>query len=236
MKLLASDYDQTFYLSDSGIKENIKEVNKFMEEKNIFVLATGRSYQDLMKVKEKYHFSYNYLVINHGATILDKDDKILLNKTIPNHIVPEMKKHLDLEKSISHFCCATLESRVDFTHENLTKIAVTYETKEEALTKVEEINCLFNDALHAYYVNKNSIEITSKLVSKEEAISYIARISGIKEENIYTIGDGYSDINMIKNFNGYGMNSSVEEIYKNAKGIYSSVSKLIQDIRENKIR
>lgn len=236
MKLLASDYDQTFYISDSDIQKNIREVTEFMKEGNIFVLATGRSYEDLMKVKEKYHFSYNYLAINHGATILDKDDKILFNKTIPNHIVLEIKKHLDLEKSISYFCCTTLESRVDFTHENLTKIAVTYKTKEEALAKAEEINSLFNDFIQAYYVNKNSVEITSKLVGKEEAISYIAKINKIIKEDIYTIGDGYSDINMIKSFNGYGMNYSVEEIYRNVKGIYSSVSKLIQDIRENKIR
>ena len=121
-------------------------------------------------------------------------------------------------------------------HENLTKIAVTYKTKEEALKKAEEIKSLFNNFVHAYYVNKNSVEITSKLVSKEEAISYIAKINKIKNKNIYTIGDGYSDIEMIKKFNGYGMNCSVEEIYKKAKGIYPSVSKLIQDIRESKIR
>ncbi len=236
MKLLASDYDQTFYISDSDIQKNIKEVNKFRKEKNIFVLATGRSYEDLMKKIEKYHFTYDYLAINHGATILDQENRILLNKSIPNHIIPKIKKYLDLEKSISYFCCATLESRVDFMHENLTKIAVTYKTKEEALKKAEEIKSLFNNFVHAYYVNKNSVEITSKLVSKEEAISYIAKINKIKNKNIYTIGDGYSDIEMIKKFNGYGMNCSVEEIYKKAKGIYPSVSKLIQDIRESKIR
>ena len=85
-----------------------------------------------MKKIEKYHFTYDYLAINHGATILDQENRILLNKSIPNHIIPKIKKYLDLEKSISYFCCATLESRVDFMHENLTKIAVTYKTKEEA--------------------------------------------------------------------------------------------------------
>lgn len=48
MRLLASDYDDTFYLSDEGIKNNILKVKEFMKN-NIFVIATGRSYQEFIK-------------------------------------------------------------------------------------------------------------------------------------------------------------------------------------------
>ena len=42
-KMLVSDYDQTFYLNDKDIIENINAVREFREKGNIFVIATGRS-------------------------------------------------------------------------------------------------------------------------------------------------------------------------------------------------
>ena len=55
------------------------------------------------------------------------------------------------------------------------------------------------------------------------------------EEDIYTIGDGYSDIEMIKRFDGYAMENAVNEVKKYAIKEYPSVSNLIEDILEEKI-
>ena len=52
----------------------------------------------------------------------------------------------------------------------------------------------------------------------------------LSKENVYTIGDGYSDIEMVKNFNGYAMKKSVDELKKMAKKEYDSVSELINEI------
>ena len=35
-----------------------------------------------MKKKEEYHFNYQFVAINHGATVLDNKNSIILNKTI----------------------------------------------------------------------------------------------------------------------------------------------------------
>lgn len=40
-KILVSDYDNTFYINDTDIKNNIDKVNKFRNKNNIFVIATG---------------------------------------------------------------------------------------------------------------------------------------------------------------------------------------------------
>ena len=57
----------------------------------------------------------------------------------------------------------------------------------------------------------------------------------MKKKTIYTIGDGYSDINMIKEFNGFAMKNSVEELKKLDIKKYDSVSELIYDITEEKL-
>ena len=79
-KLLVSDYDQTFYINDEDIEKNKIAVNEFRKKGNIFVIATGRSYADFMKKKNQYNIEYDYLIINHGATILDKKENIILMK------------------------------------------------------------------------------------------------------------------------------------------------------------
>ena len=52
----------------------------------------------------------------------------------------------------------------------------------------------------------------------------------MSKENTFTIGDGYSDIEMIKDFNGYAIRNSVEELKEVAEKEYDSVHKLIYEI------
>ena len=55
-------------------------------------------------------------------------------------------------------------------------------------------------------------------------------LNNIDKNNVYTVGDGYSDIDMIKEFNGYGMKESINEIKNLAIGQVDSVSDLIKMI------
>ena len=75
-----------------------------------------------------------------------------------------------------------------------------------------------------------SIEILSNKTSKSQAIEFLINKLYIDDKNVYTIGDGYSDIEMIKTFNGYCMKNSVEELKNIAKSQYNSVSELIYKI------
>ena len=56
-KLLASDFDRTFYIDEKDIKNNIKYVNLFRENNNIFLIATGRSYSSFKEVLNKFNFN-----------------------------------------------------------------------------------------------------------------------------------------------------------------------------------
>lgn len=235
MKIIVSDYDQTFYISDKDIEKNKFMVDKFIKSGNLFIIATGRSYLDFHNKLDVYHFSYNYVILNHGATIIDDKNKIILNIPISNSIISSIVKDLDLEKSVSYFCCSGIDSRVNFKHQDITKINVKYESKDSTMKKVEFLNNKYHDYINAYYVNNNSLEIISKDTNKKEAISYIMKLNDLKEENVYTIGDGYSDIEMIKKFNGYCMKESEKEVKKVATGEYNSVSNMIEDVMQEKI-
>ena len=229
-KILVSDYDQTFYLNDLDIEINKKAVSKFRKEGNIFVIATGRSYLDFHNKVEMYNFEYDYVIINHGATILDKNGNVLANFPINNGIINDLKEDLQLNKSIKFFCCSKLESRVAFNHSDLTKIHVKYNLEEEVTLINKVINDKYANYINSYNVNENSLEIISNQTNKSVAINLLLNRLNILKENVYTVGDGYSDIEMIKDFNGYAMVNSVQELKKLAIKECKSVSNLIDEI------
>lgn len=229
-KILFSDYDQTFYLNDEDMEINKKAVARFRKEGNIFVIATGRSYFDFHNKVDMYNFEYDYVIINHGATILDKNDNVIANFSINNEIINNIKKDLQLNKSIKSFCCSKLESRVDFEHNDLTKINVKYNSKEEAMHINKIINNKYADYVNSYYVTENSVEIISNKTNKSNAINLLLNRLNVLKDNVFTIGDGYSDIEMIKDFNGYAMINAVDELKELAIKEYKSVSNLIDEI------
>ena len=229
-KMVVSDYDRTFYINDEDIEENKKAVKNFTNDGNLFVIATGRSFWDFKKKVDIYNICYDYAILNHGATIIDKDNNILSNIEIENRILADIKKEITLKEATNYFCCSKLESRVDFEHENLTKINIKYKTPEKALEINKLLNTKYKDFIHSYYIMNTSLEIISNKTSKSQAIEFLINKSNIDDKNVYAIGDGYSDIEMIKTFNGYCMENSVEELKKVAKGQYNSVSELIYEI------
>lgn len=229
-KILISDYDQTLYLNDEDMDKNKIAIKKFREKGNIFVIATGRSYFDFHNKVDLYNFEYDYVIINHGATILDKNNNIFTNFSIKNEIIDNIKNDLQLEKSLKGFCCSKLDSRVNFNHKDLTKINVRYNSKEEAMAINKTINDKYANFVNSYYVTENSLEIISNEINKSKAIDILLKELSVSRDNAYTIGEGYSDIEMVKDFNGYAMVNSVDELKNIAKKEYNSVSDLINEI------
>ena len=232
-KILVSDYDQTFYLNDEDIEKNKIAINRFRENGNIFVIATGRSFFDFKNKSDLYDIDYDYVIINHGATILNKNNNITYNFSINNEIIDELKQDLEIEKSMKTFCCSELESRVDFDYKNLTKIHVKYNDKETAMTINDKINKKYDKYINAYFVTGNAIEIIAKETDKSFAIELLLKDLEVSKNCVYTIGDGYSDIEMIRNFNGYCMKESVDELKALAEKEYESVSSLVNDLMED---
>ena len=94
----------------------------------------------------------------------------------------------------------------------------------------EIINEKYSQYINSYYVTGDSLEIISNKTNKSNAISLLTQRFNVDNKNVYTIGDGFSDIEMIKDFNGYCMVDSVEELKKVAIKQYTSVSKLIREV------
>ena len=113
----------------------------------------------------------------------------------------------------------------------MTKIHVKYGNLEYSNEIQRKLEKKYGDVLNIYYVSGNSIEIISKNTNKSKAIKLLSKKLEIRQEEIYTIGDGYSDIKMVKDYNGYAMKESVKELKNVAIEEINSVSDLIEKMK-----
>lgn len=233
--MLVSDYDGTFYVSDEDIKNNIRMVKLFQKSGGIFIINTGRGFPTFKEEQEKYHFPYDYVILNHGATILTRDDEILSDISIDRSIISSLQKDLNLKECVNYFCCSGIESRKDFSFSLLSKIHVQYATLEEAKKKNEQIQKKYSCFVRSYLTGHNSIEVVSSKVDKGLSVSFLAERLTILVSSIYTIGDSYSDISMISKFHGYCVSHAIDEVKEVSKGVYPSVASLTEDILSNRI-
>ena len=229
-KLLASDFDRTFYIDEKDIENNIKYVNLFRENNNIFLIATGRSYSSFKEVLNKFNFNYDYLILDHGSLIMDSKDNILYKYILDKNLLTKLIPYLKLDNVINYYYCTPQEKTKELNNKEITKIYIKYNNKEEKDKVITTIKETFKNELNIYYLSNNAIEITSSNVNKKKAIYKVLDIVKIDKQNVYTIGDGQSDIEMIKEFNGYTMVNGIKELKEYSIKELNSVSELLKEL------
>ena len=231
-KVLVVDYDRTLFINNDDMLNNINSINKFRENGNIFIIATGRTYNSLKKEIDKYNIEYDYLILNHGSLVIKKDKSTLFHYKIDKNILFDITNYLSKYKPKSVMYSYYTEDTNDINNPDISKITIGFQKDIETFKKVMmDVVKKYNNKLNIYFTQNYEIELISKETNKSRALDLLMKKANFKKENIYTIGDSYTDIDMINDYNGSCMEKSID-ILKNNKNIkkYSSVSVLIKDI------
>lgn len=231
MKILVSDYDRTFYRNEEEIHLNVDSINNFMKN-NIFIIATGRSEFDIKRAITKYNINYNYLILNHGATII-KNDKVIYNIPIDNDVKNGVLDVLKYYNFIGMFVCTKENSRASIDDDNLTKIHITF--TDERLTNFvkKEIENKYGNFVNVYFASQGkSLEIVSKKVGKAIALNYLINFEKFDVKDIFTVGDDVSDKLMLQEYNGYAINNAVDEIKSITQNSCTSVHELVKKLSQ----
>ena len=88
MKVIVSDFDETFY--DANFVDNINLVNKWQKSGNNFVIATGRGLHSLRNIIDNYSIKADYYICNDGAVIYDR---IIMKYIVRIWIIMFLKKY-----------------------------------------------------------------------------------------------------------------------------------------------
>ncbi len=230
-KLLVSDYDGTFFVNDKDLARNVRAVDEFRKRGNLFVFATGNNYHVFSKVVKFEHVGYDYLILDHGSLIIDRDKNIINCHYIRHDIVGSIVSELNRYGLKSKLCNLWDDDVSENTE--VTKISAWIKDLEIAKRITNYIQNEFGSAINAYtmiFDDINIIEIVSGEIDKKKAIKVLANKINVSNDDIYTVGNGYNDIEMIKEYNGYCMNGSVEELISVCPNRIDSVSELIEEL------
>ena len=229
-KILISDYDGTIYQDDLTTKRNVESINEFRKN-NIFVVATGRSYEDFLSAVKKYDIRCDYYLLNYGTQVLDKDMNIIYELPLSYLEIDEIYNFFKNKQCQIYYCN---EKNNSLQREGkIYKMVLAYEDKEKML---RDYNNFINKYQYNVFILKNhySIEIVSLNMDKSKAIDFICQKENVTD--ISVIGDSENDISMIKKYNGYCVLNAVDEVKGISSKMYESVSQLINELLEGELR
>lgn len=230
MNLLVSDYDQTVSTDDLSIRFNIKKINKFRKEGNLFMLSTGREYLSIKNEVKKWNIKYDYLSCADGTTMYDRDDKLIFiskmdkdDVKVSEFLKKQYGQKINIYDIISDNSNIPEEKVIQIFDINFIQIS-------RDITKFLDEN-LINST---YSTNLNCIYLKHKEASKALTIRYLENEISIEKRNIFTIGDHNNDYEMIRDYNGFTMLWGTKKAREYAIKRYLLMSGLILDIENNK--
>ena len=205
MKILISDFDHTFF--DDNYLKNIELVNKFVSEGNMFIIATGRSINNLNIDIIDYKISYSYLICSDGASIYDNKHNNIDTCNIDANLINPICNLLESDSNIT----LTLIENDNFVSGTVANsIAGKFIDKVKCESLVKKLNKLF-PTINSY-LSDNYINIRNKKVSKYEGIKFLIDNYNLDSEKIYTIGDSINDKEMCKNFSSFSFYNADESV------------------------
>lgn len=219
----------TLYTNDDEIKENLNKIKEFRKKGNIFSIATGNNFEKFKKVIQKYEIEYDYLILDHGTVIKDKEDNVLNIEIIDKNIVDKIVELLKKEEVHKYI------EKVDIFSDlknNVNKISIIVDNIEYAKYIKDKIDKQLSSNITSYLIilRKCMIEIIKKDIDKSFAIKKIIDTKQIKKENVFVVGDDVNDIEMIKEFDGYRMEKASEELIRICNKKIKKVSDLVDKI------
>lgn len=226
MKILISDFDNTFYTDK--VEDNVIMVNKFIDEGNIFIIATGRPIYLLREDLKKYNIRYNYLICNDGAVVFNKNEEVIHKINIDYHSTIEIYNALKRNIDIEHVYVDAIYDFGELDSKDYNGIlALPYD--------INNMNNILNDIIRNYpnvqaYLSHKWLNILSIDASKGNAIKYLQSKNNWNENDIYVIGDNNNDISMTIFDNSYAVSYGKQSFINKCNYTVKDFNELIKKI------
>lgn len=257
IKVLFSDMDGTIIdlneMKHARDKEMLEELKR---QGHIIAFNTGRNYQEAHLCIDKHQFPYDYLILNNGAHIVNKQGEEIFKKVISQHVgrgiieycmeIPDLyvffydgNRTLGYcnHKTYEHAMIGNIEiNDVDFKEEYLKvkefDIIAVHQMDEghvDVLKVQKFIEDNFKDYAHGC-LNTHYLDVTASGCTKG---SGIAALKGLLDNNIqtYCIGDSYNDISMFEEADhAYTFHHVDKDIYQHANKQVDYVYEVVEDM------
>ena len=226
MKVLVSDFDESFY--NENYDYNIKLVNDFVKQGNIFIIATGRNIQHLMKDIKDKDIPVSYYICCDGSAIYDQFLNIIYRKDLESQDVKSIYSLLVNTRNITNPYIDTTNGLTSDVSRSANRIVGYFINQEKALDLVKYINYKYPNTYS--YLSKTHININNRKANKAIAVAYLQEHYNFDEYSIYTFGNDINDISLSDYDNSYILSSANDEIKTKFSNIVNSFEDMIKRI------
>jgi hydroxymethylpyrimidine pyrophosphatase-like HAD family hydrolase len=231
-KMLVSDYDQTLHFDTLTFYFNLRKINQFRENNNLFVLSTGRNYKSIMAEIIQYNIPYDYLSCSNGAELYDRSNKLVYASYIDKIIIDYLElvtKDTNLIKSINKTGAYNQKA-----HDQAINCLINF----SSLESLKQINTELKETYRTIETVKwlKSLLIYNTGVNKSLTIEKIKEIEKVEDDNIFTIGDHNNDVSMVRDYNGFNMLWATRKVREHSLKGYLTVGQLIDDINTERAK
>ncbi len=247
MKLFASDYDGTLHLNGSVSDSTIEAIHKFKNAGNTFGIATGRSISSIAAEIAKYKIPVDFLIGNNGGIVLNQHNEELFYQLMDFEVALKIIADIPQDKIVYYgvsdgyqfglhdnmaadqdedFADKLVDVQKILESKTAVGMFLRFDGRESSAQFADYINGTYGDQVKAYNFG-DYIDIISYGITKKTGIGHIN--DHIQHNGpIFTIGDSYNDIPMIKGFNGFAMCSGEEEVKKYASRCFDTVEAALE--------
>ena len=258
MKILFVDLDGTLFEGIHVISElNTRRLVTFRKQGHIVVICTGRNKFETLPALLEHHIPYDYLILNNGGQVIDRDGNVLYNAVIPHDTGMDILRNVYQPDGQWIFCTdedhcfSYLDGQLyyhgvedvpidgDFLtsasacHDfNILCIAPENQSVETVLEAKRKLEERYGHQIVCHQ-NLYYLDIVPPGCSKASAIDLIKN----RYDNAvtYAIGDSYNDLPMILAADvGCTFDYADKEIQRLAVRIYHYVYELIDDLLKDK--
>ena len=237
MKIIASDYDGTISYRGMVSEEDKAAIKKFRASGNKFGIVTGRDVEVAQWIGLD-GFEYDFIISCTGAFIRGSDGEVLYcKKGKTGEFIEELinkakelkvrfftigdvleKHYLDVSGKIP----PTFHKLSEFTHAN-----ANFPSDEIAQQFTDYVNTNYSDKISAYR-NGCHVDMPPAGTSKVSGIYVYAE--RFENPEIYTVGDNFNDLPMIKEFCGYAVSNAVDSLKAAAKRQCGRICDMIEEL------
>ena len=234
-KMIVSDYDGTYKKSSlpltSEVLANNEAVRRFNNDNNVFMFATGRVFSSFYKEYVKNNLLSNFISCANGNVIFNQNFDLISCKTIKKSFLELLKNYYKLIESME------LKNAYGYVDKNsIVEIEMVY---KDLIAKKTLLEYLHNNSVFSYYHDTNNplkIHIFNNDFDKVDSIYKVSNLCKINKNNIYTIGDGYNDLKMISEFNGYSIKTSNPDLVKASLDSVDTVKEFITLVQNDDVK
>lgn len=245
MQFLATDYDGTLFRDRQITDSDRDAIIRFRKAGHKFGIVTGRYLPTILREIERWHLPYDFLICCTGSMLLDGAGHVLCEHLAPRTAVRPLYD-LTLQLGGRYFCVSKglqitwLDTGFPPLYENVKVLppeklplldgfhetGTCFEDEDTARRFVETVNRDYAELMTAHQ-NGIYVDVCAPHTGKVRGLREMLAHFGGGGESLFVAGDNLNDLEMIRTFSSFAIDSAREEVRAAATCTAADVAQMV---------